>query len=510
MRTLAPYHHDRQLAISLSLIVILIAGYFFQGGQFNENSRFDQIRALAEEGTFFIDSFSYNTRDVIQIGERVLPNKPPGTVFLGVGPWIAARAIALALGYSPGFALNFACYLTTFLLSGLTTLLITLLIFRMVVLQCGDHCAAYLCALAYALCSIALPFSTLFFPHQLTAALLFSSFFLLFDYARRPRDSQHGYSQALQAALAGLLATYSIVSEYSAVFGLLPISIYAYTALRSWRRIAAYAVGTVMGLLPLAFYNLAVFDSLFFFTHQAYAFNQSEFSAEHSQGLMGARLPSLEGFSTILFSQSRGLFFFSPWLLALIPSTIYALRGGRYRTETTVALVLSCSFVVFNAGFGSSIFYWGGGASLGPRYLTPALPFAILLCSYAFGYKPARPLLCIALFYSASILLVATAIEPRAPSDNLDPLSSFYLPRYAAGEFSTSSSQIFADAPGDNPRLSTNLGIIFGCARPWSLFPLISALVLAIAYGLYYLPVSALGSAFLALLFLCLGLYPAL
>ena len=106
---------SRRVEAFIFVTLFLAYGYFFQGGGWNQNSRFDQIRAIVEAGELHINNFSCfantppfsaggalvrlqlgdvlqppegaqppNTGDLSVFNNRIYPNKPPGTTFLGV------------------------------------------------------------------------------------------------------------------------------------------------------------------------------------------------------------------------------------------------------------------------------------------------------------------------------------------------------------------------------------------------------------------------------------------
>ena len=113
-----------------------------------------------------------------------------------------------------------------------------------------------------------------------------------------------------------------------------------------------------------------------------------------------------------VFACSRVLWLALPGLVLL------ALRRG-FRAEAALCATMIVAYLTFNACYGDSIVFWGGGASVGPRHLIPVLPFvAIPLCV---GLRPLKvlfyPLVMISVFY----MLLATAVEiASAPLLHLD------------------------------------------------------------------------------------------
>jgi hypothetical protein len=79
------------------LVVFLLAlgssAYFIQGAGANQNSRFDLVRAIVEEGTFRIDSFHRNTFDKSVHEGHYFTDKAPGLSFAAVVPYAAMHAV---------------------------------------------------------------------------------------------------------------------------------------------------------------------------------------------------------------------------------------------------------------------------------------------------------------------------------------------------------------------------------------------------------------------------------
>ena len=55
--------------------------------------------------------------------------------------------------------------------------------------------------------------------------------------------------------------------------------------------------------------------------------------SQHSQGVVGFRLPEMSALFALLLSSSRGLFFFSPVLLFAIPGLYLLFRNPKFRAE---------------------------------------------------------------------------------------------------------------------------------------------------------------------------------
>ena len=104
--------------VALFVLVLVPYAFFYQGGGWNQNSRFDLVRAIVEQRTFEIDSFTcanphaadvpghLNTGDVscrgpngrcqaaTEPGERTYCDKAPGVSFLAVPAYVVAYLVA--------------------------------------------------------------------------------------------------------------------------------------------------------------------------------------------------------------------------------------------------------------------------------------------------------------------------------------------------------------------------------------------------------------------------------
>src|SRR5476649_3091962 len=69
---------DKRTAWGLFLLVWGTCAFFFGGSGLNQNSMFDQTRAVVERGTLSIDAYVANTYDVSTWGGHIYPNKAPG------------------------------------------------------------------------------------------------------------------------------------------------------------------------------------------------------------------------------------------------------------------------------------------------------------------------------------------------------------------------------------------------------------------------------------------------
>jgi hypothetical protein len=265
-------------------------------------------------------------------------------------------------------------------------------------------------AVTLGLCTMVLPFSTLYFSHVLAALLGFAAFALLW----RERDREDGGSLPL-VALAGLLAGLAFASEYPLALGGAVLGLYAISRGNRLRRGLAYAGAAVLGALPLFAYNLWAFGSL---THLSYANAVKEQGVtghdvlgSNESGFFGIGLPSPKTALELLFS-SKGLFTLAPVLLMGVLGVVLLHRRGR-RAEAWTITGVALVYLVYNSG------YWlpYGGGTPGPRFLMPLVPFLALPLVFAYRRFPVTT---IALAVpSALFMLTATLTFPLIGNDDV-------------------------------------------------------------------------------------------
>jgi hypothetical protein len=325
-------------------------------------------------------------------------------------------------------------------------------------------------ALAYGLATLAFPYSTLFYGHQLTAALLLSGFALL---ARAKSDTAHSPQPGFLMTV-GLLLGYAVVVEYPSALALIPILAYAATVVRPWHRLGWLIAGGLVAAIPLIAYHWVVFGGPLTLP---YAYSTQ---LPRHVGFMGLRPASADVLEAILLREYRGLFYSAPWLLLAIPGAIILLgRRGR-RAEALVCVVISLSFVWLN----SSLLDWQGGWAMGPRYLIPAIPFLTVL---VVGLAPrsrlrgsvsrvtalvGAGLALVLMATSALLMLVGTAVKPEVPMDIQRPFADYLLPSFGRGSLAISTQGINAKWPAMGERQAWNVGQLAGLDGLMSLVPL--------------------------------------
>jgi hypothetical protein len=452
-------------------LVLLSASYFFQSSGHNEAARFDQMRSVTEHGEWWIDRFAWNTADTIQRNGHTFPNKAPGTTLLGLLPWTITRAAMSALPLDQGRQLILVTWILTILMSALPTAGISLLMLRYLFQNGWTLASSTLLALGYGLGTIAFPWATVFFGHQLSAFFAFAAFYLIW----RLRTLERRTPVVLPLA-AGLLIGFLPVIEYPGAIASGLIGLYALGTL-PFNTARLVVAGALVGILPLPLYNFALLGSPGVLSYSFYK-NGSAFPA-HQQGFMGVSWPRLDVLREITFRPQRGLFHANPWLAFALIAPFFRSRVRALRFELLLSAAILLAFLLFNSGFGDSIIYWGGAFSFGPRHLLIAVPFAVLLAAFPMRSSVLAPLMGVLIVVGIFLMLPPAAVDPRLPYEPAEPFLGFYLPLYSRGLFSTYPFGTFSESALFGSSGAFNLGRALGLPPAFEVLPLTLAWAVA-------------------------------
>ena len=454
-------------AVELTLFLFLWAtyAYFYQSTQHNEAARFDQIRALTHDGTLSINKYWWNSADVIHYPKNgtdyIYPNKAPGTTFVGVLPFVVASGLvapARQFGLPEWLAWHIITYLTTIFSVALLSAFAAVAMYRVLTRIGVSHYFSVFAVLAIWLGTLCFPFSTLFFGHQVAAALLVFAFYLLFTAFELRRDL------LLRFGGAGFLMGLAVATEYPAA--ILVALLCAYATWRIWSEsapdqklqiFAALAGGLAIGGGMLLVYNLVAFGKPFYIPYEAYAGAKSPFKT-YQQGWLGMQLPGwnqlVHALASITVYQQIGilhlriedgrLYASNPVLWIALAGLVPMLWRRDRRREGLLVATMTFGFLLFIVSYGKSTYDWGGGGYLGPRHIVPLLPFLTLPMAYGARYLRFLfyPLLAVSVFY----MLIATAIEPRVPHVFASPARDFLLPDFLAGNLAQNTDALFDGA----------------------------------------------------------------
>jgi hypothetical protein len=362
---------------AIALVYLYVVPYFPRIHSANELPRAYLVKAIADDHTFAIDRGVATwgpTADVSPSGGHQYSNKAPGSSLLAAPVYAAVRAVA----GEPSLAVTlWICRVA----AGIAPMLAFLwLVWGFLARFAPDPDVRRLVVIAYALGSLAMTYSILFYSHQLGAICIASAWILAVDVAEGRRGLR-------AMAAAGLLAGAAPLVDYQAVFAALPIAVHVLVRLPRGERARAVAVAVAGAALPIATllaYHASCFGSPWRTGYDA----STTFAVFHQHGLLGITALRWEAFSGSLVSPDNGLLVLSPWWLLAIPGTVALWRAG----DRATAVVGACVAVLYVL-FISSINFWRGGWEVGPRYIAAMLPFllpAVATQLQAWAARPAR------------------------------------------------------------------------------------------------------------------------
>jgi len=386
----------REWQSTVLIFIALLSCYIFflpRWADPNQNSRLDMVVAVVEDGTFQIDNYVENTVDYAKVGEHYYSDKPPGAAFLGIPVYAVLKGfldLSIMDSVMDGLANNEALRATlreegtgllehkvrfaiaqaalTFVASALPTALMGALMYGLLARFTSRPQPRILVVLGYGLLTPAFAYAGAFYGHQLSAACLFTAFYLVFV-GTKPLPTR-------SLLTIGFLLGYSVVTEYPAVLMVGVLFLYTFYRLSNWRRIVWVILTGALIAAGWMTYNTAIFGSPL-----ELGYSHSElWTEQHHTGFMSLTRPHWEAIWGITFSAFRGLFVLSPLLLLVVPGFILWYRSGEHRPEFWVALTSVLAMFLFNS---SSIMWWGG-FTVGPRYLLPMLPFMALPIVFVF------------------------------------------------------------------------------------------------------------------------------
>jgi len=342
----------------------------------NEALAVNQALSLYRESDFSIHNelkeYGWGYEDTVAFGEKRYPNKAPGG---GLWLWMWSPVVD---ALSPG-PLTFNQLLYGGRVLGLTLPFVLFLYwFGRRLENLVQPNVAWGLILAYAIGSNAGVYATVFFTHNLTAICHAAAFFLLW------RDKPLPF-------FAGLAAGAGVLFETATVLVVPFLLAASWFHSKKIRDLLLLILGTAPGILIHLAYQKLCFGGYFVFPQSIGVREKHQYDA--------MRVPTLTSIYGLLFSPARGLFFHSPWLLLSLGGL--ALKG-RMSPRVRVFWGASMGYAFVHFVFISSLRFWEGGWSVGPRYLVSVLPFAVIASAIAFKFAPARARKSIALAAAAA------------------------------------------------------------------------------------------------------------
>jgi hypothetical protein len=212
-----------------------------------------------------------------------------------------------------------------------------------------------------------------------------------------------------RAAMAGLLAGYAILCDYSGIVVAMVTFLYAWLRSagqpgpRRWRTMLAFAAGCLPGVAALAFYQAWAFGSLYR-PSQHYMVP----TAPTVRGYRGFDWPSPALLWANFVDPRFGLYAYCPALLLAFAAPFAS--SVRFRIPPREARILWIYFALFVSFCAANQYSWLQ-PSTGFRYLVPVVPALALLSMQAAQMLPPVARWCVAALAGAQSLIIAAAHE---------------------------------------------------------------------------------------------------
>jgi hypothetical protein len=444
-----------RLGLAFFWLVILAYGFFVPSIlSWNTESHLYPTFAMVDHGTARIDAYQQGLGDKSYWHGHYYTDKAPGLSFLAV-PVYGVIRLAFPHVKISGFELYkhiknyyfipekvaYVRYAITYLLVALPSAVLAVLLW-LFLLKISERTGWSLAVAGiYALGTIAYVYSIWYFSHQLCAVLLFSAFLLLFYRARGQPATR---KSLLAAAAAGVLAGYSIISEYPTIVIAAAIGLYLLAvAPARWRTAAAF----VAGMMPAAALNIAYnlvaygkpFATGYMYVHsKAYHVNVPSGPFGLANPLAYAvKAPTLDSIYQITFGLYRGIFPLSPVLLLFIPGAYFMWKRREFRPEWWLCIGIVVVYFLMDASRGADTNGWSGGSSVASRHLTPMLPFMMVPIIFGLGNRIFRFALVVLGAVSVAIMFMTVSATYLFPYTDRNPLANEVFPNFFHGRIET-------------------------------------------------------------------------
>ena len=466
------YANSTRQAVLIGVLAFFSYAYFYSAGGWNQNTRFDFVRAVVERGSLSIDAYHENTGDKAVKDGHYYSDKAPGQPLLAIPAAVAVRAGAQIAGADPLSARSLVAmsYICTLFSAALPLALACACLFWIALRLGASVNGATFGSLAMGLGTPMWAYATLLWPHALAGACLLFAFAAVLKL-----DPEELGGEVFWGFVAGLMAGWATVTEYPAA----PASAFlaAFAVARVWdsgwqRRLrvgGGVIAGALLCVLALMLYLRATFGSAF---HTSYYYQVGTF-AVNGQGFIGLKYPRIDVGYRLLFGPKRGLFYFSP-VAVVAPFGLWLLHKQRaIRAAGATAAAIFIYYWLFNASYGE----WSAGWSYGPRYMSAGIPALCIGLAPAWNHfrKNGKRVLLALLVVSVLFSLIGVATTPQPPFDYRSPMTQLLWPSFWHGNLALEHTSMLApsDADAGGEHGAFNLGQLVGLRGLLSLLPLL-------------------------------------
>ena len=349
--------------VLLGLVVLLLTAPVLQPLMDQQISRYALTAALWDHQAVAIDAYEDLLGvDYAERGGMLYSDKAPGQPLLGVPAYGLYRAFGGDPATQTATFADRGLWATTFVSAMLPAALLAVAMRRLAA-RVAPRRATH-AALGLSVGTMLLPFGTVLFGHLLAALLGVVAYLVL---------TAEPHARPWRLAAAGALAGAAVTVEYTT--GIIAVAV-TVTALALWRWQALWVVvGGAMPAILLATYHTLAFGSPVQTGYHHNVFAKVTGQDEPTDSFLGVLpievLPD-PGMLLAVLAGERGLLVLTPivaigvvGLARLVPTS------GAAQRDAIVGLSVLAAYVVLMSGWSNPT----AGASPGPRYVVPALPF---------------------------------------------------------------------------------------------------------------------------------------
>ena len=463
----------RNLAMLIATVTLISYAYFYEGGGWNQNSRFDLVRAIIQQHTLNIDAYHENTQDKAFANGHYYSDKAPGVALLSVPVALSTRAVLHIAGVDPDSPHSWvvASYFATVVTDALPMALACACLFVVAIRLGATAPAAAFAAWALGLATPMWAYATLFWGHALAGACLLFAFAAALQLNGRASIAR----DLVWSIAVGLAAGWATVTEYPAAPAALILAIFALSLVwkDGWPRRWLIATGIAAGALPcvavLLIYQQAAFGSAF---HPSYSYYPAGAFPWMKRGYLGLTYPHLGIALQLLFSCRRGLLFTGPVVLAAPFGLRWLAKQETTRAAAITAAAIAGYYLLFQSSFSAY-----SGWSYGPRYLSPGIPVLCLGLFPLWQYASRKWRTVVAALSVIGFLFtfMAVSVTSHPPSDLKCSMFQLIIPSFWSGKLSINPGSMLTAAESGPGRIgyAFNLGELMGLHGLASLLPLL-------------------------------------
>lgn len=438
-------------AAALGGVLVIAALFVHQAGfrTATPSSRLVLLGSICTDHTLAIDRWHSVTPDIARKDGRYYSDKAPGTAALALPAFtVAAGGLKLAdipLDSTRGWltASWAACAFSQALPAVLGAVAVMCWLGRFVVQR-----AALIAVLALTLGSLPLPYSTLLFSHAQVIGLIGIAIWALGLFQAGGSEGigdgsqQAGiYGNAIgcrgpvanglraeigvrpgRMALAGFCLGLALASEYTA--GLVVVGLGAYVVRHRRAGLWPFVIAAIPPLLLIPAYSWATIGTPF-----ALPYSYQASFPEMKEGLYAIRWPDLENLGRLMIGPTRGLIFWTPFLVMAGFGWVWMAKERPRWLWLTYALPVLHALVISGRTWD-----WQAGYTISARYMAPILPLLALPCAIGTQRWPKSG--GVLAIVSIAVMTLATITDACPDFTIYNPLTELHIPKFLRGEFS--------------------------------------------------------------------------